>query len=44
MNEITPSLVGFIVAGALIIIISVAALFDEIIKLFQDIFGRRERQ
>jgi hypothetical protein len=41
MNEITPSLVGFIIAGVIIVIISVAALIDEIVKLFQDIFGKR---
>lgn len=41
---LTPALVGFIVAGGIIVIICVVALLDEIVKLFQDIFGRRERQ
>ena len=41
MSELTPALVGLIIAGALIIIISLAALVDDIIGLAQDIFGRR---
>ena len=44
MSELTPSLVGFIIAGALIIIISVGALIDDIVKLFQDIFGKRRAE
>jgi len=41
MSELTPGLVGLIIAGGLIIIISVVALFNDIIELTRDIFGRR---
>lgn len=41
MSELTPGLVGLIIAGGLILIISIVALFSDIIGLFQDIFGRR---
>jgi hypothetical protein len=44
MSELTPSLVGFIIAGSIIIIISVAALLSDIIELFKDIFGRRRAE
>jgi len=41
MSELTPGLVGLIIAGGLIIIISVVALFNDIIELFRDVFERR---
>ena len=41
MSELSPGLVGLIIAGGLILIISIAALFSDIIELMQDIFGRR---
>jgi len=41
MSELTPGLVGLIIAGGIIIIISVAALLSDIIELFRDIFGKR---
>jgi hypothetical protein len=41
MSELTPGLVGLIIAGGIIIIISVVALLGDIIELGKDIFGRR---
>ena len=44
MSELSPALVGLIIAGGIILIISVAALLNDIIELFKDIFGRRRSQ
>lgn len=41
MFEVTPALIGFVIAGVLILLIVIGGLIDETIKLFREIFGKR---
>lgn len=43
MFEVTPALIGFVIAGTLILLLVIGGLIDETIKLFREIFRRKAK-